>query len=257
MKFKDHYDEACARLLAEKFAAVYAPVERRRFVGLIAGRVADKELFERLDVFARALEACLPDDCAETIALFEQILGPPLKGERGMYTEGWWLWPLSRYVERHGSACVARSLQFIRQLTMRFSGEFAIRPILAHDPRAGVSAMVRWSRDPNVHVRRLASEGMRIRLPWAKKQYTALENFADYKTILGNLKADDSRFVQKSVGNNLNDLFKEAPEKAAEIIREWQAEPLPPATLWILRHGTRTVRRTPPLGLPPPRYSYQ
>jgi hypothetical protein len=187
VKFKDHYDEACARLLAGKIAAAYPPFERRRFVGLIAGRVADKELFERLDVFARALEVCLPDDCAAALPIFEQILGPPLSGERGMYTEGWWLWPLSRYLERNGSSCVAAALRFMPRLTTRFTGEFAIRPLLAHAPRASVRAMARWSRDPNVHVRRLASEGMRIRLPWAKKQYTALEYFADYIIIHGNL----------------------------------------------------------------------
>jgi 3-methyladenine DNA glycosylase AlkC len=29
--------------------------------------------------------------------------------------------------------------------------------------------MTRWACDANVHVRRLASEGLRPRLPWAKK----------------------------------------------------------------------------------------
>ena len=71
--------------------------------------------------------------------------------------------------------------------------------------------MVKWSKDKNVHVRRLASEGVRISLPWSKKLYVVLSEFEDYKIILTNLKNDKSKFVQKSVGNNLNDLYKKFP----------------------------------------------
>ena len=31
------------------------------------------------------------------------------------------------------------------------------------------SLMLKWSQSKNVHVRRLSSEGIRPRLPWAKK----------------------------------------------------------------------------------------
>jgi 3-methyladenine DNA glycosylase AlkC len=50
--------------------------------------------------------------------------------------------------------------------------------------------------------------------------------------------------VQKSVGNNLNDLFKEAPEKAEHIIARWKKTPPGKAREWIIRHGTRNQRQT-------------
>ena len=64
-----------------------------------------------------------------------------------------------------------------------------------------------------------------------------------YKKILTNLKSDPEKFVQKSVGNNLNDLMKENPAKAMEIISEWQKSNPSKETLWIIKHGLRSQRK--------------
>lgn len=61
--------------------------------------------------------------------------------------------------------------------------------------------------------------------------------------ILSNLKDDPERFVQKSVGNNLNDLMKHDPEKARMILEEWKSLPLTKHTEWIIRHGERSLRK--------------
>jgi 3-methyladenine DNA glycosylase AlkC len=103
--------------------------------------------------------------------------------------------------------------------------------------------MLKWSKDENVHVRRFASEGVRISLPWSKKLYNAVDDFENYKTILTNLKNDKSKFVQKSVGNNINDLYKEFPEKANEIIDEWKKNVPTKETMWIVNHGLRSVKK--------------
>ena len=102
---------------------------------------------------------------------------------------------------------------------------------------------MKWSQDKNVHVRRLASEGIRTRLPWAKKSFSALEEFELYKKVLTNLKNDKEKFVQKSVGNNLNDLMKDFPELAEEIIEEWENDNPGKETLWIIKHGKRSLRK--------------
>jgi 3-methyladenine DNA glycosylase AlkC len=64
-----------------------------------------------------------------------------------------------------------------------------------------------------------------------------------YVRILSNLKNDDSKFVQKSVGNNLNDLCKEYPEKAHYIIDSWLDDDPTKATQWIIKHGLRSENR--------------
>ena len=102
--------------------------------------------------------------------------------------------------------------------------------------------LIEWTTDKNVHVRRLASEGVRIRLPWSQKLFVALDEFERYTTILTNLKDDPEKFVQKSVGNNLNDLYKDAPEKADFIISQWEKTGESKAQDWIIKHGRRNQK---------------
>ena len=101
--------------------------------------------------------------------------------------------------------------------------------------------MLAWSSDQNVHVRRLASEWIRIHLPWAPKTTAALDYFGIYKAILTNLKNDPSKFIQKSVGNNLNDLYKQHRSLADEIINVWKEAELTAATKWIIGQGQRQL----------------
>ena len=242
-KFKDYYDHDCATLLAGKLRSVYPKFNSDGFIAKLNNELADKEFLKRQDAFADAFEEYLPEDYQKVIAVFEQILGPELETTTGMFTTGWWLWPVGRYVERHGIKDFQTSIAFIYELTKRFTGEFAIRPVLEKWPAESLTIIKEWSKDSNVHARRLASEGLRIRLPWAKKSLVALEYFDDYKAVLSNLKNDPEKFVQKSVGNNLNDLMKECPEKANEIITTWRKDDPTKNTLWIINHGLRSERK--------------
>jgi 3-methyladenine DNA glycosylase AlkC len=243
MKVKDYYNADCARLLSQKIKPIFQSFKEKAFINFVDKNILDKEFSERMDIFVDAFELCLPDDYEHNIKIFEKILGPELKQETGMFSEGWWLWPIGRYVERHGAKNTKVSLNFIKELTKRFTGEYAIRTLLANKPKETIKTMVKWSKDENVHVRRLASEGGRISLPWSKKLYVAINEFENYKIILTNLKNDTSKFVQKSVGNNLNDLYKEFPEKANEIIKEWNKDNPTKETAWIINHGLRSIKK--------------
>jgi 3-methyladenine DNA glycosylase AlkC len=239
-KFKDYYDTAYADMLATRIEAVLPEFARERFMESLVGQLEDKELSARIGLFAQALDRSLPGSYAQNITALHPLLGPELQTETGMFTHGWWLAPVACYVEKHAPEDFAASVAFIRELTKRHTGEFAVRPLLAAFPEEMMAVMRDWSLDENVHIRRLSSEGLRIRLPWAKKLTVALERFDDFKAILGNLKDDPSRFVQKSVGNNLNDLYREAPEKADEIIGEWErAGALSASARWVVKHGRR------------------
>ncbi len=48
---------------------------------------------------------------------------------------------------------------------------------------------------------------------------------------------------KKSVGNNINDLMKEDPLLANEIIAEWEKEDLSKETMWIIKQGRRSLRK--------------
>ncbi|OQJ72026.1 hypothetical protein BMS77_05700 [Leuconostoc pseudomesenteroides] len=119
-----------------------------------------------------------------------------------------------------------------------------MRPIIESFPQRSMDLLLEWSLDDNKRIRRCASECLRIRLPWAKKMYIALEWFDTYKQILTNLKDDTDKTIQKSVASNLNDLYKESPELFEEIIDSWKDENVTEACTWIINHGSRTKRKT-------------
>ncbi len=241
-KFKDYYDLECAVLIADRIKAVWPGFNEQAFITMLKDELTNKEFMQRQDAFVDAFEAYLPDDYEKTVSIFHQILGPELETTTGMFSTGWWLWPVGRYIERHGIKDFHITVNFIYELTKRFTGEFAIRPVIEKWPEEALSVINEWSKDSNVHVRRLASEGLRIRLPWAKKSLVALKYFDHYKAVLSNLNSDPEKFVQKSVGNNLNDLAKEFPDKAKEIIADWQQDNPTKETLWIIKHGLRSEK---------------
>ena len=69
--------------------------------------------------------------------------------------------------------------------------------------------VTKWTRNDHYHVRRLASEGIRPKLPWSQK--TILKP-GDAGPILDILFSDSTRFVTRSVANHLNDISKTDPD---------------------------------------------
>jgi 3-methyladenine DNA glycosylase AlkC len=244
-KFKDYYDKDCAELLAGKIKAVWEDFDSGGFVRFVEEGLEGKEFGERQDLFAEGFEKFMKEDFVQNLEIFEKILGEELQESKGMFTEGWWLWPVGRYVERNGLKDFEASVEFIYELTKRFTGEFAIRPLLMEFPEKTLEVLLEWSKDENVHVRRLASEGMRIKLPWASKQEVVLENenFSMFVEVLTNLKDDQDKFVMKSVGNNLNDLYKVDRKKAEEILRDWEAGEVSKSCEWVMKHGRRSLKK--------------
>lgn len=242
MKHKDHYNDDYILELSQKIRYGMADFDAKTFSCSLVGKLEDKELFARLDCIADAMEKSMAGDYSKNVEAFFNILGPELEQSEGMFNLGWWLWPIGRYVERHGNENWRLSLSFLKELTKRFTGEYAIRPLLREHPKEVMDELIKWTLDENVHVRRLASEGVRTRLPWSQKLLVALDEFERYTIILTNLKDDPEKFVQKSVGNNLNDLYKDAPEKADFIISQWKKSGQSKAQDWIVKHGRRNQK---------------
>lgn len=242
MKHKDYYNDQYIQEFSEKLTLAMPYFDSETFSHRLIGQLDDKELFARFDCIVDAMLLSMGSDHSKNIQAFFSVLGPELKEAKGMFNFGWWLWPISRYVERYGNENWELSLSFLKELTKRFTGEYAIRPLLKEHPAEVMEELIIWTKDKNVHVRRLSSEGVRIRLPWSQKLFVALNEFEKYSTILTNLKDDNEKFVQKSVGNNLNDLYKEAPEKADYIIAQWKKTGQTKAQEWIINHGMRNQK---------------
>lgn len=146
---------------------------------------------------------------------------------------------LPDYVELYGLESFDISVKALKKYTSCCSSEFAVRHFIINYETEMMKIMREWSLDKNHHVRRLASEGCRPRLPWA----IALPRFKKDPSliipILENLKNDDSEYVRKSVANNINDISKDNPELALDVSEKWFGNSK--NTDWIVKHGLRTL----------------
>jgi len=155
-----------------------------------------------------------------------------------MFSEGYWVMPIAKYIEKYGLDHFKTSINAIKEITKRNTSEYCIRPFIDRYPKRTLDVMKKWSTNPNVHVRRLSSEGLRPRLPWARKFDRFIENPKPILDILENLKDDDSKFVQKSVANNLNDILKDNYQVGIKTLKIWSKN----ATrnrIWIIKHALR------------------
>jgi 3-methyladenine DNA glycosylase AlkC len=97
-----------------------------------------------------------------------------------------------------------------------------------------------WALDPNVHVRRLVSEGTRPRLPWAGRLRRFQQDPAPVVALLETLKDDPELYVRRSVANNLNDIGKDHPEVLVDIARRWMSDATPEREA-LVRHALRSL----------------
>lgn len=247
MGLKDYYDGPFTVGLADRIGRFYPQLDQEGFLSYVVPQLDGKEYTQRMGVFVRAFDRYLPP-YPDTLGIFSAMLAgePELKSFAVMYSDGTWLAPVGKYVEAHCGAdetYFQKSVDLIRELTTRYTGEFAMRALVQAFPDRGMVVLLAWSRSKNPYVRRCASECMRVRLPWARKMTAAVERFDSYCRVLDNLKNDPNPYVQRSVGNNLNDLYKHDEQKARAIMERWQSESPPETTLRIVRHGMRTARK--------------
>lgn len=96
------------------------------------------------------------------------------------------------------------------------------------------------SRNPSAHVRRLASEGGRPRLPWGMRLHALVADPSPTLPLLRALQDDSSDYVRRSVANHLNDIAKDHPD----LVAAWVHEHLPGASRErraLLKHASRTL----------------
>lgn len=144
---------------------------------------------------------------------------------------------LPDFVEQYGQDDWETSMTALEVVTQSSSSEFAVRPFLVSDRDRTLERMMSWASHPNVHVRRLASEGSRPRLPWGM----ALQEFKrdpDYTLpILELLKADPELYVRRSVANHLNDISKDHEAVAVDVATRWFG--VSKETDWVVKHAMR------------------
>jgi 3-methyladenine DNA glycosylase AlkC len=125
------------------------------------------------------------------------------------------------FIELYGLNYREISIPALAEFTQYASSELAIRPFIVLYQDHMMTQMLEWAKDDNYHIRRLASEGCRPRLPWAVALSTLKKDPSDILPILYVLKDDKEEYVTRSVANNLNDISKDNPDIVLDIAKEW------------------------------------
>jgi len=240
-KLKYWFDEDLAKMLANKIMKVQPNFKSKTFIKAVASQVDNLELKDRVECIADELHKSLSKSYSENIAVCMQILGPENEEETGMFTNFYWIMPIAKYAEKYGLDDFELSIKAIEEITKRNTGEYAIRPYVEQYPQKTLAVMLHWSTDENRHVRRLSCEGLRPRLPWAKKLGQFVQDPQPILPILNNLKGDPSKYVQKSVANCVNDILKDNPAIGKKLIEQWNISNSPKARKWIVKHAIRNL----------------
>jgi len=240
--FKHYFDRAAARQLADQIAGVEPTFDCGRFVRTASRGLSQLEFMGRVKRFSDTLATTLPEDIPRALAILSASLPEPLADCEAVM-DGWLQWPVGQFIADHGLPHFEESMAAMVALTKRFSSEFAVRPFVEQRPDETFDRLLALTTDPNPHVRRWCSEGIRPRLPWGRKLVALVKNPTPVWPILDALRDDEERYVQRSVANNLNDIAKDHPQSVVKKCRSW----LRSSTLgrrWIVNHGLRSLVKT-------------
>ncbi len=195
------------------------------------------ELKQRMWHTSATLGTVLPADFREAAETIRQII-ESLRAAPFTASSFEFLF-LADYVERFGLDDFEGSVQAMEDITQYVSCEFAVRPFLVRYGEQMFAQMRQWAGHPSSRVRRLASEGMRPRLPWAMAVPALKRDPAPILPVLEALKADPSESVRRSVANNLNDISKDWPDVAFSTASRWMGTS--PEVDAVVKHGCRTL----------------
>ncbi|TYO54381.1 hypothetical protein FXF70_04130 [Bacillus sp. Y3] len=177
-----------------------------------------------------SMHACLPEDYEKAIDVLRQT-APHFTGLSALV--------FPDYVETYGVDHWDISIKALEFFTPFSTAEFAVRPFLIQDQEKMLAQMLVWSQDQNEHIRRLASEGCRPRLPWGLSVPALKKDPSVTLPILENLKSDSAKYVQKSVANHLNDISAIQPDLMKQMVKSWYGTN--EHTNWIVKHASRTL----------------
>ena len=243
---KHFFDRPLVASIADALAGVHPGLDRRRFVADALRGLTELELLARGWHIADAIHRHLPEDFPTAARLLVASLGPELADSESFGMAPFRYLPHVCFVARYGIEHFEPSMQAQLELTKRFSAESSIRPFIERYPEQTYARLLLWAKHPNVHVRRLVSEGTRPRLPWAARLREYQRDPAPVIALLELLKDDPERYVQRSVANSLNDIGKDHPERLVEVCRAWH-QGAGEGRRWVVKHALRSlVKRAHP-----------
>jgi 3-methyladenine DNA glycosylase AlkC len=252
---KSSYGIEVAQRIGRQLNHAWGPFNVDGFIRLVTPGYETLEFMGRARHIAAAMRRFLPDDFEQAADIVEASLGAA-----NPTTEGWGIgvfdyaphgyWVVAHALEHasqtQGQAKPSpqvfdRAMRFQHALTQRFTAEFSVRAFIEADTGRALKHLEQWVHDPSPHVRRLVSEGLRPRLPWAGQLKVIVDNHEPILKLLGELRDDPSDYVRRSVANHLNDIGKDAPEVLLGTARAWTAGGATVIRQALIKHALRSL----------------
>lgn len=247
---------------AQRVAEVPADV----LAGLNAGRLETATLAEMLAMDLAILAAAVcPDSAAaaggaidpaagitrrmaQAGALLREVWGDDAYGQLVAHpsdtARGW----AAYVVAQTPGLSLAERLRRLRPLAddshfgVREWAWLAARPCIAADLEEALGLLQPWTAEASANLRRFAVEITRPRGVWCGHLPRFKQDPAPARPLLEAVRADDSRYVQNSTANWLNDAAKTRPDWVAAVVGDWRAGAPNAATAYICRRAMRSVR---------------
>ncbi len=230
--------------LGNNIQAVYPQFALNEFVAMASENLEDLEMKPRAFQIYKALQHFLPKNFEESASICIQSFGPELTQNQNnaFGLSVFYYLPFSDWISEQGIARekLPTSFKFLSELTKRFTAEFAVRKFLMQFPTETMNFIHQCAESNNLHLRRFASEGIRPYLPWGLQLKSFAQNPQPVFEVLQKLMNDPNEYVQKSVGNNLNDITKNHPNEVIQFLQPFVQNPSK-GTQKIIHLATRNL----------------
>ncbi len=237
------FNEVKVTYLASQIESVYPSFPKELFIEETMERFPELELKQRIYHIAQMLKKSLPQDYRKAVKIILAALPPELDPTKTDNDFGdFILAPFSEFIVQNGCSKkhFKTSTEALGEITKRFSAEDAIRYFINAFSQETYEVMKQLVMSENYHQRRLASEGSRPSLPWSQKIHWSLQ---DIIAILDFLYTDPTRYVTRSVANNLNDISKIEADLVLKTLQRWKKSKKQSSSEmdFIIKHSLRTL----------------
>ena len=230
---KEVFNRKFIKLLSVNLKKSYPKFDEALFIkGIFTKDWPEKALKQRMRHISENMQYCLPSDYKKSISLLKPVSDKYTGLEHMIFPD---------FIELCGIDDLSTSIEAMEYFTENSSSEFPIRFFIIKFEKQMLTQMKKWAKSKNEHLRRLASEGCRPRLPWAIGLPKYKKDPGAILPILEMLKEDESEYVRRSVANNLNDISKDNPKVVIELAKKWKGLDLGPETDKLIKHACRTL----------------
>lgn len=228
---KEMFNLVYYKKLVKVISSIHSGINSRELLNQLTHGLEDRSLNERLSHTSLVLGRFLPAKFRSAVQILDKTISAMDPGYTALV--------FPDFIARFGLGHFEVAMDALKRYTVYGSSEFAVRHFLKNDFEKTIHQMKTWALDTNPHVRRLASEGSRPRLPWSFKLETVIKEPWNTTPILESLRADPELYVKKSVANHLNDISKDHPDYMLSLVGQWDRNNH--HTAWIVRHASRSL----------------